>query len=29
MQYSDFKNMLKTEVFGQDLNYQILKRFLK
>ncbi len=25
MQYSDFKKMLKKEVFGEDLNYQILK----
>ena len=29
MQYSDFKNMLKTEVFGQDLNYQILKTVIE
>ncbi len=29
MQYSDFKKMLKKEVFGEDLNYQILKTVIE
>lgn len=29
MQYSNFKKMLKKEVFGEDLNYQILKTVIE